>query len=165
MFPKLVRQLIHFDLLRVQENTKVTVEVPVIFLNQEICPGLKQGGVLNLVRRFVELYCSANSIPEKLEFDLIDCEIGDSIKINSIKLPDDVKLTITDRDFVIATLSPPTVEVEEEKPEEEGLEGEGAEGAEGAESAEGAEGAEGEVKDEKSQDKDKKEEQAEKKSK
>ena len=66
-------KVIHFDFLRVQENTKVTVEVPVEYINQEICPGLKQGGVLNLVRRFVELSCKANNIPEKLEFDLILC--------------------------------------------------------------------------------------------
>ena len=77
-------KLIHFDFLRVQENTIVTVEVLVEFLNQEICPGLKQGGVLNLVRRFVELSCKANNIPEKLQFDLIESEIGDSVKISNI---------------------------------------------------------------------------------
>jgi len=150
-------KLIHFDFMRVQENTIVTVEVPVVFLNQEICPGLKQGGVLNLVRRFIELSCKANDIPEKLEFDLIESEIGDSIKISSIELPDSVKLTITDRDFVVATLSPPTIEVEEEKPEEE------VEGDE--EGATETEGDEGEVKEEKSEDKDKKEEPVEVKSK
>ena len=134
-------------------------------LNQEVCPGLKQGGVLNLVRRFVELSCNANNIPEKLQYDLIESEIGDSIKISNIELPEGVKPTITDRDFVVATLVPPTIEVEEEKPEEEGVEGKGVEGEEGVEGAEGAEGTEGEGKEEKSQDKDKKEEPAEKKSK
>jgi len=114
--------LIHFDFLRVQDNTKVTVEVPVEFLNQETCPGLKKGGVLNLVRREVELSCNANNIPDKLQFDLISSEIGDSIKISNIELPEGVKPTITDRDFVVATLVPPTVEVEEAKPEEEGEE-------------------------------------------
>ena len=117
-------KLIHFDFLRVQEDTIVTVEVPMEFLNQEICPGLKQGGVLNLVRRFVELSCKANNIPEKLQYDLIESEIGDSVKISNIDLPEDVSTTITDRDFVIATLVPPTIEVEEEeKTEEEGEEG------------------------------------------
>ena len=107
-------KLIHFDFLRVQEDTKVTVEVNVQFLNRETCPGLKKGGVLNLVRRLVELNCNANNIPEKLQFDLISTEIGDAIKISNIDLPKGVKPTITDRDFVVATLVPPTVEVETE---------------------------------------------------
>ena len=115
-------KLIHFDFLRVQDDTKVTVEVPVEFLNQETCPGLKKGGVLNLVRREVELSCNANKIPNKLQFDLINSEIGDSIKISNIDLPDGVMPTITDRDFVIATLVPPTVEVETKPAEEESAE-------------------------------------------
>ena len=105
-------KLIHFDFLRVQENTKVTVEIPIEFLNQDKCPGLKKGGVLNTVRRLVELSCNANNIPSKLEFDLINSEIGDAVKISNINLPDGVLPTIIDRDFVIATLVPPTVEVE-----------------------------------------------------
>tara|TARA_Y100000768_G_C23861635_1_gene625965 strand:+ start:107 stop:784 length:678 start_codon:yes stop_codon:yes gene_type:complete len=105
-------KLIHFDFLRVQENTKVNVEIPIEFLNQEKCPGLKKGGVLNTVRRLVELSCNANNIPSKLEFDLIDSEIGDAVKISNINLPEGVIPTISDRDFVIATLVPPTVEVE-----------------------------------------------------
>ena len=112
-------KLIHFDFLRVQNDTKVTVEVPVEFLNQETCPGLKKGGVLNLVRREVELSCNANNIPDKLQFDLINSDIGDSIKISNIELPEGVTPTITDRDFVVATVVPPTVEVEvETKPAE-----------------------------------------------
>ena len=111
-------QLIHFDFLRVQENTKVTVDIPVDFLNQDTCPGLKKGGVLNIVRRLVELKCNANNIPDKLIFDLKESEIGDAVKISNINLPEGVKPTITDRDFVIATLVPPTVEVEEVKAEE-----------------------------------------------
>ena len=112
-------KLIHFDFLRVQNDTKVTVEVPVEFLNQETCPGLKKGGVLNLVRREVELSCNANNIPDKLQFDLITSEIGDSIKISNIELPEGVKPTIIDRDFVIATVVPPTVEVETKPAESE----------------------------------------------
>ena len=108
-------RVIHFDFLRVQNDTKVTVEVEVIFLNRETCPALKKGGVLNLVRRLVELSCNANNIPDKLEFDLISSEIGDAIKISNINLPEGVKPAINDRDFVIATLAPPTVEVEETK--------------------------------------------------
>ena len=117
-------KLIHFDFLRVEKDTKVTVEVPVEFLNQDICPGLKKGGVLNLVRRIIELSCNANNIPDKLQFDLEEKDIGDAIKISNIDLPEGVKPTITDRDFVVATLVPPTVEIEEEtKPEEETEEG------------------------------------------
>jgi large subunit ribosomal protein L25 len=110
--------LIHFDFLRVQNDTKVTVDVTVEFLNQDTCPGLKKGGVLNLVRRDIELNCNANNIPDKLQFDLVSSEIGDSIKISNINLPEGVKPTINDRDFVVATLVPPTVEVET-KPAEE----------------------------------------------
>ena len=112
-------KLIHFDFLRVQNDTKVTVEVPVEFLNQDTCPGLKKGGVLNLVRREVELSCNANNIPNKLQFDLIKTEIGDSIKISNIELPEGVNPTITDRDFVVATVAPPTVEVETKPAESE----------------------------------------------
>jgi len=118
-------RLIHFDFLRVQENTKVNVEIPIEFLNQEKCPGLKKGGVLNTVRRLVELTCNANKIPSKLEFDLVNSEIGDAVKISNISLPEGVAPTISDRDFVIATLVPPTVEVEtkaEESTEEVGQE-------------------------------------------
>ena len=151
-------KLIHFDFLRVQEDTIVTVEVPVEFLNQEICPGLKQGGVLNLVRRFVELSCKANNIPEKLQFDLIESDIGDSVKISNIELPDGVSTTITDRDFVIATLVPPTIEVEEEEETTE------EEGEEGVAEGEGESGEEEKVED-KDKKEDKKEDTAEDKSK
>ncbi len=119
-------QLIHFDFLRVLETTKVNVEIPVEFLNQDKCPGLKKGGVLNTVRRLVELTCNASNIPSKLEFDLIESEIGDAVKISNIQLPEGVVPTISDRDFVIATLVPPTVEVEtktEETSEEGAAEG------------------------------------------
>lgn len=118
-YHRVTDKLIHFDFLRVKEDTKVTVEVPVEFLNQDICPGLKKGGVLNLVRRIIELSCNANNIPDKLQFDLEEKDIGDAIKISNIDLPEGVKPTITDRDFVIATLVPPTIEVEEETKTEE----------------------------------------------
>ena len=136
-------RLIHFDFLRVQDDTKVTVEIQVEFLNQDICPGLKKGGVLNLVRRLVELSCNANNIPNKLEFDLEKTEIGDAVKISNINLPEGVKPTITDRDFVISTVAPPTVEVEETKPEE----------VEGEAGAETAEEKSDENKDDKKEDK------------
>ena len=152
-------KLIHCDFLRVQENTKVTVEVPIEFLNQESCPGLKKGGVLNTVRRLVELSCLANNIPEKLEFDLLNSEIGDSVKISNIKLPEGVKPTIADRDFVIATLVPPTVEVEETKTDET-AEGEETSGEETKE-----ENKDKSENKDKAEDKDKKEAPTEEKSK
>ena len=139
-------KVIHFDLLRVQENTKVTVEVPVSFLNQDICPGLKKGGVLNIIRRTIELICNAYNIPELLQFDLIEIDIGDAIKISSIQLPENVEPAIRDRDFVVATIVAPTIEIEEKKPEEE--EGEGVEGAEEGEITE----SEGEEKTEDKKD-------------
>ena len=155
-------RLIHFDFLRVKENTKVTVDVPVDFLNQDICPGLKRGGVLNTVRRAIVLICNANNIPEKLEFDLSESDIGDAIKISSIQLPEEVQLTIRDRDFVVATIVAPTIEVEEEKPEEDE---EGVEGEEGAEGTEGGEVKEAKESEGSGKEENKKEDSAEAKEK
>lgn len=99
----------HVDFLRVTGATLITVEVPVIFENEEACPGLKRGGVLNTVRHAVELECRADAIPRALHIDLSTFEIGDSIHISHVKLPDGVTPTITDRDFTIATVAAPTV--------------------------------------------------------
>jgi large subunit ribosomal protein L25 len=127
--------------MRVVSGTKIVLEIPVKFINEEDCPGLKVGGVLNIVRRKVELKCPADNIPEEILVDLKGLEIGTSIKISFVKLPENVTPTIVDRDFVIATVAAPTVLKEPEKP----AEGEAAEGAEGVEGAEGAAaaGAEG----------------------
>ena len=135
---------IHVDFLRVVPGLKIKIEVPVQFINHEKSPGLKRGGVLNIVRRKVELRCPSEKIPESLVIDLDGIEIGESFKISSIKLETDVEPTIRGRDFVIATLAAPTVMKEPEKPAE-------AEAAEGTEGAEGeqpaAEAAEGDKKD------------------
>ena len=125
---------IHIDFLRVVPGVKIRIEVPVEFINHEKSPGLKRGGVLNIVRRKVELKCPSEKIPEKLTIDLNDVDIGESFKISSIKLDTEVVPTIQGRDFVIATLAAPTVMKEPEKPAE-------AETAEGTEGAEGAEAA------------------------
>jgi len=122
---------IHVDFLRVVPGLKIKIEVPVQFINHEKSPGLKRGGVLNIVRRKVELKCPSEKIPESLIIDLDGVEIGESFKISSINLETDVVPTIRGRDFVIATLAAPTVMKEPEKPAE-------------AEAAEGTEGAEGE---------------------
>ena len=101
--------ILHIDFLRVGENTTVTLFVPVKFINENECEGLRQGGVLNIVRHEVELKTPVSKIPEFLEANLSGLEIGDSIHISSINLDESVKPTIQDRDFTIATLAPPTV--------------------------------------------------------
>ena len=120
---------IHVDFLRVVSGVKIRIEVPVKFINHEKSPGLKRGGVLNIVRRKVELRCPSEKIPESLVIDLDGVEIGESFKISSINLETDVAPTIRGRDFVIATLAAPTVMKEPEKP----AEAEAAEGEVGAE--------------------------------
>jgi len=152
---------IHIDFMRVVPGTKIVLEIPVKFINNSDCPGLKVGGVLNIVRRKVELKCPAENIPEEIIVDLKGLEIGTSIKISSIKLPENVTPTIVGRDFVIATVAAPTIMKEPEKPAE-GAVAEGAEGVEGAEvaadGAKPAEGKEGDVakKDDKAQASEKK---------
>ena len=98
----------HADFLRVSKNTKVTVGVPVVFTNEEASPGLKKGGVLNIVRHDVELACDADHIPEQLEIDMTGYDVGDSIHISAVKLPKGATPTITDRDFTIATVVAPS---------------------------------------------------------
>ena len=129
---------IHVDFLRVLPGVKIKIEVPVNFINHEKSPGLKKGGVLNIVRRKVELKCPSEKIPENLIIDLDGVDIGESFKISSINLEEDVTPTIQGRDFVIATLAAPTVMKEPEKP----AEAEATDGAEGVEGADAA--AEGE---------------------
>jgi len=128
---------IHIDFLRIVKGAKVILEIPVKFINTEKSPGLKRGGVLNIVRRKVELKCATENIPTELVVDLDNLDIGSSIKISSIKLPENVTPTIQGRDFVVATVAAPTIIKEPEKPAEETTE-------EGAEP--GTEGTEGEVK-------------------
>ena len=142
---------IHIDFMRIVSGKKIILEIPVKFINHPDSPGLKRGGVLNIVRRKVELKCPAETIPDEIVVDLAGTDIGTSIKISSVKLPESVIPTITDRDFVVATVAAPTVIKEPEKPAEETP----VEGAEGEASAEGAEAAkEGDVakKDEKGKD-------------
>jgi len=129
---------IHIDFMRIVAGKKIILEIPVKFINHPDSPGLKRGGVLNIVRRKVELKCPAESIPNEITVDLAGTDIGTSIKISSVKLEENVVPAITDRDFVIATVASPTVMKEPEKP----VEGEAAtEGVEGEAPAEGAEAA------------------------
>ena len=149
----------HIDFLRVVKGAKIILEIPVKFINEDKSPGLKRGGVLNIVRRKIELKCPSENIPTELVVDLEGLDIGSSIKISSIKLPENVEPTIKGRDFVVATVAAPTIIKEPEKPAET------AEGEEGAETA--PEGAEGEVKvadgEKKPEGGDKKTESSEKK--
>ena len=113
-FDNLSNQPIHVDFQKLSANTKVIVWIPVKFLNEETCPGLKMGGVLNIVRRKIELDCPADKIPSELIVDLAEKEIGETIRISAIKLPEGVVPTIKDRDFTIATVAAPTVVKEPE---------------------------------------------------
>ncbi len=124
---------IHVDFRRIGKNTVVTVEVPVHFFNELESPGLKRGGVLNVVRHTIEVRARPDDLPEQFEVDLTGLDIGDSVHISAITLPDGVAPTIKDRDFTICTIAPPTVvKTEEEEAAEEGEEGkEGVEGEEG----------------------------------
>ena len=101
---------IHIDFQRVDDKTRITVSIPVEFTNQELCPGLKQGGVLNVVRREIELSCLANNIPEKFEINLEGKQIGDDIRLSSVELGEGMKPTIIGRDFMLSTIQAPKVE-------------------------------------------------------
>ena len=145
-FDTITDEPMHVDFLRIVKGAKIALEIPVKFINNEKSPGLKRGGVLNIVRRKVELKCPTENIPDELVVDLENKDIGESFKISSIKLPEGVTPTIQGRDFVVATLAAPTIIKEPEKPAEETAEGEeGEEGAEGGAEA-SAEGTEGEAK-------------------
>jgi large subunit ribosomal protein L25 len=122
---------IHVDFMRLAKDSQVTVDVPVHFLNEAASPGLKRGGVLNVVRHDIPVRCTADRIPESFEIDLTGLEIGDSIHISSVKLPEGVIPTILDRDFTVATIVGRAAE------EGAAEQGEAAEGAEQGGPAEG----------------------------
>ncbi len=152
---------IHVDFLRMVTGRKIVLEIPVKFINNDQSPGLKRGGVLNIVRRKVELKCPTESIPKELIVDLDGLDIGASIKISAINLPENVTPTIIGRDFVIATVAAPTVVKEPEKPAEETAESAEA-GAEGVTPKEGEQAATDDAKKSEG-DKEKKETTPEKK--
>jgi len=127
-------KVIHVDFLRVTKKTKIAVQVPVHFTNQEECVGLQRKGVLNVVRHDVELMCSATNIPESVELDMTEFVIGDSLKLSNVDLPSDAFST-ADRDVTIATIIAPRVESDET---DDGEDGEAAEDGEEASSEEGA---------------------------
>ena len=118
---------IHVDFQRVDEKTRIIISVPVEFSNQELSPGLKQGGILNVVRRELELSCLANNIPEKFVISLEGKEVGDDIRLSSVTLGEGMKTTILGRDFMLATIQAPKVEKETETAPEESTEEDSAE--------------------------------------
>ncbi|WP_209347568.1 50S ribosomal protein L25/general stress protein Ctc [Pontixanthobacter sp. CEM42] len=124
----------HADFLRLSKDAKIEVSIPVVFINQEESPGLKKGGVLNVVRHELDLICISDKIPDEIEIDVTGKEVGDSIHISSIELPEGSESAITDRDYTIATLVAPSAlksQDDETEEGEEGAEGEEAEGTEG----------------------------------
>ena len=148
-FHPLSDQPIHVDFLRLAPDSKITLDIPTRFINEETSPGLKRGGVLNVNRRTIQLSCPASNIPEEIVFDLDGLEIGDTIRISSITLPDGVVPLITDRDFTVASVAAPTVVKEPEAPVEGEGEGEGEgetpaeEGGDSKEASKDAEKSEG----------------------
>jgi len=136
-FHPVTDRALHVDFLRVSEKTQINVSIPVRFINEELSPGLKRGGVLNLVRREVEVTCAVGNIPTEFVLDLDGMEIGDSAHISQVDLPEGVTPVISDRDFTIATVAAPTVVKDEAAAE--------AAEAAAAAAAEGEEGFEGEV--------------------
>jgi len=132
--------ILHADFLRLGKGAKIAVEVPVRFLNEETCPGLKSGGVLNVVRYTVELSCPADNIPEDIELDLIEASMGDSLHISEVTLPDGCEPVISDRDFTIATIAAPAaIRSDAAEDEESAQDAEGEEGEETEETEEGGE--------------------------
>src|SRR5690606_5405546 len=115
---------IHVDFLRVSKNTTVTVQIPVRFINEEQSTGIKRGGVLNIVRHEIEAHVPANKIPDFIEVDLAGTDLGDSIHISAVKLPEGVQPTITDRDFTVAPIAAPAGLKSEEGEEAAAAEGE-----------------------------------------
>ena len=136
-------KLVHVDFQRIGPSARIRVNVPVRFINEGLSPGLKRGGVLNIVRHEIEVTCPADAIPDHFEFNLEGLEIGRSIHISAIKLPEGVKPTILNRDFTVATVAGHKVE-EEPTPSAEAVAAEGTapvEGEEGAPAADAGDAA------------------------
>lgn len=134
----------HVDFLRFDPKRKITANVPVVFEGEEDSPGLKSGGVLNVVRHEVEVFCTADNIPPELVLQLAGLDVGDSMHASAVTLPEGVEFVITDRDFTIATIAAPTVIVEptDDEEGEEGAEGEDGDAAGGGD-ADGEDGGDG----------------------
>ena len=137
---------LHVDFLRLSADSLVAILVPTTFVDEEESPGLTRGGVLNIVRHQIEMRVRADSIPESIVISLDGLDIGDSVHVSGVSLPEGARLTIADRDFTIATIAAPTVHVEEEVEEEEEGEVEEEEEGEAAEGEATEKPAEGDAK-------------------
>ena len=126
---------IHADFLRISKDAKVTVAVPVVFINEELSPGLKRGGVLNIVRHELELVCDADKMPDDIQIDVTGYDVGDSIHISAVTLPKGSESAITDRDFTIATIIAPSAMKSSGGGDADDAEGEAEAAAEGGEEA------------------------------
>ena len=133
--------VVHVDFLRLGVGARIAVEVAINFLGEEDSPGLKRGGVLNVVRHSVEIMCPADAIPEEFDLDVSALDIGDGVHASDLTLPEGMTFTITDRNFTIATISAPSGGADEDEEEADAVEGEeGTEGEEGEDAeAEGGE--------------------------
>lgn len=127
-FHPVTDQPVHLDFYRVTAKSIIEVEVSVNFVGEEDCPGIKQGGALNVVRYAIEVKCPAGEIPDSIEVDLSTLEIGEAIHISDVTLPANVKPSIKDRDFTIATMQASRAAIEEDAGEDAGEEGAAAEG-------------------------------------
>jgi large subunit ribosomal protein L25 len=107
-FDPVTDRTLHVDFQRIGKDTKVHVNVPVVFRNEAASPGIKRGGVLNIVRHEIEFICSPDAIPQAIEVDLTGLEIGGSIHISSVKLPDNAQLAVRERDFTVVSIGAPT---------------------------------------------------------
>ena len=132
---------LHADFLRLSKDAKITVQVPVVFANEEASPGLKKGGVLNVVRHDLELVCESDKIPDEIALDVTGLEVGDSIHISHVTLPEGSVSAITDRDFTIATIVAPSA-----------MKSEPGEGGEAADEVPTGDEAEGEAEAEAGED-------------
>lgn len=136
-FHPVTDRALHVDFLRVSATTMVTVNIPVRFVNEEESPGLKRGGVLNVVRHEIEVRCPAEAMPDELIVDVAGLDIGDSVHISTVELPENVVPEIEDRDFTIATIAAPSALLsEEDEAAEEAAAAEGEEGEEAEDTTE-----------------------------
>lgn len=129
---------LHVDFLRLAKGSSLNIMIPIHFIGDEECPGIKSGGILNVVRHEVEFSCPANAIPEAIEIDISALEMSDSVHISTVTLPKGVTPVIDDRDFTIAMISAPSG-LKSSDDDEDAVEGEGEDGEETEESAEGTE--------------------------
>lgn len=131
--------VLHIDFMRINQNKEIHLEIPVEIIGRETCKGIKEGGVLNIVRRVIEVICKVKAIPEHLTIDITDLEVGDSYHVQEMQLPEGVRLVDEEEDYTILTIAAPTIITDDDEADEETEEGE--EGEEGSdESGEDKEG-------------------------